>query len=55
MVEGKGRTDFLKIKQMLYSRREGIDHILKINTETVTKYLALIDAGADVLVAGSFI
>ena len=50
MVEGKGRTDFLKIKQMLYSRPDLIDHILKINTETVTKYLACqIDAGADVV------
>jgi len=50
MVEGKGRTDFLKIKQMMYSRPDLIDHILKINTETVTKYLACqIDAGADVV------
>jgi len=50
MVEGKGKTDFLKIKQMLYSRPDLINHILKINTETVTKYLACqIDAGADVV------
>ena len=50
MVEGKGRTDFLKIKKMLYSRPDLIDHILKINTETVTKYLSCqIDAGADVV------
>ena len=50
MVEGKGGTDFLKIKQMLYSRPDLINHILKINTETVTKYLACqIDAGADVV------
>ena len=50
MVEGKGRTDFLKIKKMLYSRPDLIDHILKINTETITKYLACqIDAGADVV------
>jgi uroporphyrinogen decarboxylase len=50
MVEGKGRTDFLRIKQMLYSRPDLINHILKINTETVTKYLACqIDAGADVV------
>ena len=50
MVEGKGRTDFLKIKKMLYSRPDLINHILKINTETVTKYLACqIDAGADVV------
>jgi uroporphyrinogen decarboxylase len=50
MVEGKGRTDFLKIKQMMYSRPDLIGHILKINTETITKYLACqIDAGADVV------
>jgi len=50
MVEGKGRTDFLKIKQMMYSRPDLIHHILKINTETVTKYLSCqIDAGADVV------
>jgi len=35
---------------MLYSRPDLINHILKINTETVTKYLACqIDAGADVV------
>ena len=50
MVEGQGRTDFLKIKKMLYSRPDLINHILKINTETVTKYLACqINAGADVV------
>ena len=50
MVEGKGGTDFLKIKQMLYSRPDLINHILKINTETVNKYLACqIDAEADVV------
>ena len=50
MVEGKGGSDFLKIKKMLYNRPDLINHILKINTETVTKYLACqIDAGADVI------
>ena len=50
MVEGQGGTNFLKIKEMLYSRSDLIIHILKINTEAVTKYLACqIDAGADVV------
>ena len=50
MVEGQGGTNFLKIKEMLYSRSDLINHILKINTEAVTKYLACqIDAGADVV------
>lgn len=50
MVEGRGGTDFLKIKKMLYDRPDLVNHILKINTETVTKYLACqIDAGADVV------
>jgi len=50
MVEGCGGTDFLKIKKMLYDRPDLMNHILKINTETVTKYLACqINAGADVV------
>ena len=48
MVEGKGGTDFHNIKEMLYSRPDLMSHILKINTETVTKYLASqIEAGVD--------
>ena len=48
MVEGKGKTDFLNIKKMLYARPDLMSHILKINTETVTKYLASqIEAGVD--------
>ncbi len=50
MVEGKGGTDFLQIKKILYSRPDLINHILKINTETITKYLAAqIDAGVDIV------
>ena len=50
MVEGKGGTDFLQIKKILYSRPDLINHILKINTETITKYLASqIDAGVEVV------
>ena len=48
MVEGKGGTDFHNIKKMLYARPDLMSHILKINTETVTKYLASqIEAGVD--------
>ena len=50
MVEGQGGTDFLTIKKMAYSRPDLIHHILKITTESVSKYLALqIDAGADIV------
>ena len=50
MVEGQGGTDFLKTKKLVYSRPDLINHILKINTETITKYLASqIDAGVDVV------
>ncbi|MDG2252501.1 MAG: uroporphyrinogen decarboxylase [Methylophilaceae bacterium] len=48
MVEGKGGTNFLNIKKLVYSRPDLMSHILKINTETVTKYLASqIEAGVD--------
>ena len=48
MIEGQGGTDFLNTKKMLYGRPDLMSHILKINTETVTKYLACqIDAGVD--------
>ena len=48
MVEGKGGTDFHNIKKMLYARPDLMNHILKVNAETVTKYLASqIEAGVD--------
>jgi len=48
MVEGQGGSDFLKIKKMAYERQDLIHHILKINTESVTQYLAeQIKSGAD--------
>ena len=48
MVEGKGGTDFLNIKKMAYERDDLMHHILKINAETVSQYLAeQIKAGAD--------
>jgi uroporphyrinogen decarboxylase len=40
MIEGRGGTDFLTIKKMAYSRDDLIHHILKINAESVTQYLA---------------
>ena len=50
MVEGQGGTDFLTIKKMAYARPDLMEHILKITTESVSRYLALqIDAGADVV------
>ena len=48
MVEGKGGTDFLNVKKMAYERDDLMRHILKINAETVSQYLAeQIKAGAD--------
>ena len=48
MVEGQGSSDFLKIKKMAYERQDLIHHILKINAESVTQYLAeQIKSGVD--------
>ena len=48
MVEGKGGTDFLNVKKMAYERDDLMHHILKINAETVSQYLAeQIKVGAD--------
>ena len=48
MVEGKGSSDFLNVKRMAYERDDLMHHILKINAETVSQYLAeQIKAGAD--------
>ena len=47
MVEGRGGTDFLTIKQMAYARPELLHHILDITAQTVIHYLnAQIAAGA---------
>ena len=47
MVEGKGRTDFLKIKKLMYTRPDLLHHLLEINAQTTIQYLnAQIDAGA---------
>jgi len=47
MVEGRGGTDFLTIKQMAYARPGLLHHILDINAQAVTVYLnAQIEAGA---------
>jgi uroporphyrinogen decarboxylase len=47
MVEGRGGTDFLTIKQMAYARPDLLHHILDINAQAVTAYLnAQIEAGA---------
>lgn len=48
MVEGKSGSDFLNVKKMAYERDDLMHHILKINAETVSQYLAeQIKAGAD--------
>ncbi|MFW5440695.1 MAG: uroporphyrinogen decarboxylase family protein, partial [Methylophilaceae bacterium] len=47
MVEGKGRTDFLNTKKLMYARPELLHHILEVNAQTAIQYLnAQIDAGA---------
>ncbi len=47
MVEGKGGTDFLNTKKMMYARPDLLHHILEVNAQTVIQYLnAQIEAGA---------
>ncbi|HYG31886.1 MAG TPA: uroporphyrinogen decarboxylase [Methylophilaceae bacterium] len=47
MVEGRGGTDFLTIKQMAYARPDLLHQILDVNAQAVTLYLnAQIEAGA---------
>lgn len=47
MVEGRGGTDFLTIKQMAYARPDLLHHILSVTAQAVTDYLnAQIAAGA---------
>ena len=48
MIEGQGGSDFLKTKKMAYERQDLIHHILKINAESITQYLAeQIKSGVD--------
>lgn len=47
MVEGKGGTDFLNTKKLMYTRPDLLHHILEVNAQTVIQYLnAQIEAGA---------
>lgn len=47
MVEGKGGTDFLNTKKMVYARPDLLHHILETTAQTVIQYLnAQIAAGA---------
>lgn len=47
MVEGKGGTDFLNTKKIMYVRPELLHHILEVNAQTIIQYLnAQISAGA---------
>ena len=48
MVEGKSSRDFQKIKKMLYTRPDLLNHILEKTTKAIALYLeAQIQAGAD--------
>lgn len=47
MIEGKGGTDFLNSKRLMYARPDLMHHILEINAQTIIQYLnAQIAAGA---------
>lgn len=47
MVEGKGGTDFLNTKKLMYARPDLLHHLLELNTQTIIAYLnAQIAAGA---------
>lgn len=47
MIEGKGGTDFLNTKKMLYARPDLLHHLLEVNAQTTIQYLnAQIAAGA---------
>ena len=47
MIEGRGGTEFLETKRMLYERPDLMHHLLDVNARAVTAYLdAQIEAGA---------
>lgn len=47
MIEGRGGTDFLNTKKLMYTRPDLLHHLLEINTQTIIQYLnAQISAGA---------
>src|SRR5512134_2827497 len=47
MIEGRGKTEFIETKRMLYARPDLLHRILEVNTQAVTAYLnAQIEAGA---------
>ncbi|HUF20142.1 MAG TPA: uroporphyrinogen decarboxylase [Burkholderiales bacterium] len=46
MIEGRGGSDFLEVKRMLYSRPDLMHAILQVNTQSVARYLnAQIESG----------
>jgi uroporphyrinogen decarboxylase len=46
MIEGRGGSDFLEVKRMLYSRPDLMHAILQVNTQAVARYLnAQIESG----------
>jgi uroporphyrinogen decarboxylase len=47
MIEGRGKSEFVEVKRMLYSRPDLLHRILALNTQAVVAYLnAQIEAGA---------
>ncbi|HZR02531.1 MAG TPA: uroporphyrinogen decarboxylase [Burkholderiales bacterium] len=50
MIEGRGKTEFIETKRMMYRRPDLLHHILDVNARAVTAYLnAQIDFGAQVV------
>lgn len=50
MIEGRGGTDFERVKGMLYTRPDLLHRILAVNTEAVISYLnAQVESGAQAL------
>lgn len=50
MVDGGGSKNFVKTKELLYSRPELMHHLLEVLSDTIIDYLtAQVEAGADIL------
>lgn len=50
MIEGHGKTDFMRVKRLAYTAPELLKHVLQVNSDTVSTYLLhQAEAGADAL------
>lgn len=50
MIEGHGKTDFVRIKRLAYEAPALLQHVLEVNASTVSEYLLQqVAAGADAL------